>query len=98
MMVEVGAKIAGDRLADFDRRKADRTRPEQVRAERRGRDPAGFLAVEKRLDLAIPFHAVGKAGPAGAFSLAEYRAEQGKKPGRLDQQPVVFLRELPGVE
>ena len=98
MVVQVGAKTAGDGLADLDRRKPDRARREHILAERRGSHAASLLAVEKRLDLPVPFHAIGKAGPAGALSRAENRTDQGKNTGRLHQQPVLLLRQPLAVE
>ena len=98
MVVQVGAKAAGDGLADLDRRKPDRAWREHILAERRGSDAASLLAVEERFDLPVPFHAIGKASPAGALSWAEDRTDQGKNSGGLHQQPVLLLRQPLAVE
>src|SRR5664279_3949660 len=56
-------------------------------SQRRNGDAMGLSAVEKRLDLAIPFHPLGNACPAGAASWSEHRPDERKKAGGLDEQP-----------
>ena len=98
MVVQVGAKSAGDGLDDLDRGEPDRASRDHVLAERRGNHAARLLAIEERFDLPVPFHAIGKASPAGALSWAENRTDQGKNTGRLHQQPFLLLRQPLAVE
>ena len=98
MVVQVGAKSAGDGLDDLDGGEPDRASCDHVLAEGRGNHAASLLAIEKSFDLPVPFHAIGKASPAGALSWAENRTDQGKNTGRLRQQPFLLLRQPLAVE
>ena len=44
-----------------------------------------LLAVEERFDLAVPFHAIGKAIQQALFPGPENRTDQGKNSGGLHQ-------------
>src|ERR1700722_8706370 len=87
MIVQGGAEIAGDRLGDLDGRKLDAAAAERVLGEWRNRDATRLPAVEHRPDLAVPFHPLGKTGPARTFARAEHRSDQGKNSGWLNQKP-----------
>ncbi len=98
IVVQVGAKAAGNGLGDLGRRQPDRAWREQIFAERR-RDHAGsVLPIEKCLDLAVPFHAIGEAAPTGALSRPENRTDQGKNSRGLHRQPFLLLRQPLTVE
>ena len=98
VVAQVGAKFAGDGLGDLDRGEPDRASCKHVLAEWRCDHAASLLAIEKRFDLPVPFHAIGKASPAGALSRAENRTDQGKNAGRLRQEPILLSRQLLAVE
>src|SRR4029450_14056808 len=51
-------------------------------------------ALEKRLDLPIPFHAIGKTSPTGALAWPEHRSHQGENSGGLDEQPGGAVRQM----
>ena len=70
MIAQFRAKIGGDRFRDFDGCKLDGALPNVLLSQRRNGDAAGLSAVEKRLDLAVAFHPLGKTGPAGALARA----------------------------
>jgi len=80
VIAQIRAKRGGDRFGDLDGRKLDRTLSERVAGQRRNGDAAGLPAVEKRLDLPVPFHAIGKTGPTGTLARAEHRPTRGKMP------------------
>src|SRR3984957_20222204 len=98
MVVQVGAKSAGNGLGDLGRRKPDRARREHIFAEWWRCHASGTGPFEERLDLPVPFHAVGKTGPAGALSAPENRSDQRKNTGGLYQQPLLPLRQPLTVE
>jgi hypothetical protein len=94
VILQVRAKVRGDRLRDLNRRKLDGTLTERVARERRSRDAARLFAIEERLDLPVPFHPVGETGPAGALTRGEHRPDQRKDAGGLDQQPGRLVRQM----
>ena len=98
MVLQVGAKTAGNGLGDLGRRKPDRARREHIAGQRRRCHAARMGPVEKSLDLAIPFHAIGQTGPAGALSAPENRTDQRKDARGLHQQPILPLRQPLTVE
>ncbi len=68
---------------------------EHVPRERRNGDAAGLSAVEERLDLPVPFHPLGEAGPARAsLPRSEDRPDKGKNTGRLDQRPGRVVQQM----
>ena len=64
-------RLDGDRFCDFDRRKLDAALPDRAPRERRNGDGTRGRAVEKALDLPVPYHAVEQAGPAGGLARAQ---------------------------
>ena len=98
MVVQVGAKSAGDGLDDLDGGEPDRASC-APRSRRGARQPRSEPPCDRKsFDLPVPFHAIGKASPAGALSWAENRTDQGKNTGRLRQQPFLLLRQPLAVE
>ncbi len=87
MIVQLGAKIGGDGLCDFNRRELNAALADAMMGERRGDEAAGLASIEQRLDLAVPFHPLGKTGPAGALARAEHWADQRKETRGLNEQP-----------
>ena len=94
MIAQIGAKLGGDCFRDLDGRKLDRALSERVPSQRRNGDAARLPAVEQRLDLPVPFHAIGKTSPTGALARAEHRPHQRKNAGRLDEQPGRTVRQM----
>ena len=66
--------------------------PSVLRASGETATAARRSAVEKPLDLPIPYHAIEKAGPAGALARAEHGSHQGKGAGGLHEQPGRMVR------
>ncbi len=92
VFAQIGTKAGGDRLRDFHRGKLDAGLAKRVAGERRNRDGARRSAVEKPLDLPVPYHAIEKTGPTGAFARDEHGSHQGKGPGGLHEQPRRLIR------
>ena len=91
---QVCTKFSSDRFRNLQRRELNGTLSKWVLEERRRRDATSLLAIEKCLDLPVPFHAVGETGPAGAFSGAEHWPDQGKNAGWLDEHPLLLFRQM----
>ena len=96
-VAQIGTEAGRDGLGDLHRDEAGPGRPEGRARERGLGDRARLLAVEEGADLAIPLHAVGKAGPTGGFMGAEDRSDQRKQTGRLAEQPGLSFREMAAV-
>ncbi len=94
MITQVRAKIGGDRFRDLDGRQLDGTLSKRVPGERRNGDAACRSAVEKRLDLPVPFHPLGEAGPTCALAWGEHWPHQGKNAGGLDEQPARVIQQV----
>ena len=87
MISQIRAKVGGDRFGDLDGCKLDPILSEVVLHKRRNGNRADRPALEKRLDLTVPFHAIRKANPTGALAWSEHWSHQGKNSGGLDEQP-----------
>ncbi len=94
VIAQVRTKVGSDRFCDLDGRKLDTALSEHAAGERRSGDPARRSAVEKRPDLSVPLHPLGKAGPTGALAWPEHRPHEGKNAGGLDEQPGRMVRQM----
>src|SRR5208282_5386749 len=71
VIAQFRTKVGGDRFCDLDGRKLDGILSKRVPGEGRNGDAGGLSAVEKRLHLSVPLHALGKTGPTGALAWTE---------------------------
>src|SRR5262249_54936393 len=78
VIVQIGAKVGGDRLGDLHRGKLDTGVADRLPRQGGNRHRPGLAAVEHPLDLAVAHHARRETGPAGALAGPEYGAHQGK--------------------
>src|SRR5450432_4297756 len=92
VIAQLRAKTGGDCFGDFEGGKLDAALPDCMAGERRNGDGARRSAVKKPLDLPVPYHAIEKTGPTGAFARDEHGSHQGKGAGGLHQQPRRFVR------
>src|SRR5262249_37622345 len=94
VVAQIGAKIGGDCFRDFQGCERNRALSERVVSQGRSSDAAKPPPVEKPLDLAVAYHAIGETPPTGALGRGEYRPYQGKNAGRLDEQPRRPVRQM----
>ena len=87
VIVQIGAKAGGDGLGDLDCRELYAGLTDGFTRERRSRHAVRGPAVEKRPNLTVSLHSLGKARPAGAFAGPEQRPDQRKIAVGLDEQP-----------
>src|SRR4249919_1513275 len=93
-MAQIRAKIGSDCSRDLDGCKLDAILSEGMPGKRRNGNGADRPALEKRLDLPVPFHAIGKTSPTGALAWPEHRSHQRKNSGGLDEQPRRTARQM----
>ena len=98
VIVQFGAEIGGDRLRDLDGCKLDGALSDRLPRQRRNRDTARLAAFEQRLDLPVPFHAVGKTHPTRTVARGEYRSHQREHAGGLGEQPRRLIGQMLAVE
>ena len=98
VILQVGAKVGGDRFRDLDSGELETTLSDRAAGECRNGNAARRRAVDEPLHLPVAYHAIGKTGPARALSRAEHRAHQGEDAGGLYEQPGRLVRHMPPVQ
>ena len=92
MIAQLGAKIRSDRFRDLDRGELDAALSDHVPRKRRNGETLGGFAIEKRLDLPVPFHPLGETLPTGALSRDEHGSDERENPRRLNERPRGLVR------
>ena len=98
VIAQIGAEIGGNCFCDLERGELNSGLSERLFGERRNGDAVRALAVDKRSDLAVAPHAVGKTCPARAFSRREDRADERENAVRLRKQPTGMIGQMPLVQ